>query len=388
MRRVDGARGAIAWPTSSRRMCRPIALGSSVVVSARDVDSDGALVVAAQMGDRDAFAELFRRHYGGVRRSCARRLGDLREADEVAQAAFVRAWERIDRCEGERRFGGWVQVIAHNLCIDTVRDRGRISLSESPAEEARASSSGNPEDALLRVEAASLVQLALNDLPQRQRDVVVARHLEDRRPGEIAAALGLSVGAVDSLLLRGRRRLAAAVERLSSDRGAISASSASSVAAGVAGTSGRFVAAVQSVQGAIGRASYHVAVSLGMVPGVAGPTQRAAAAVLVTAAAAAGAAVPAAAPAQSPAALPIISVAAPALPPSPGVQASGATAIPAALPAASALVVAVPGVPAVPVAPPAPAVAPAPVPALGSVVNNTLTGTITLLDRLGAVLDR
>src|SRR5947209_3180078 len=96
------------WDTLTTSPCvaRRVAAntGGSVVVSARDLDSDGSLVVAAQDGDGDAFAELFRRHYTAVRRTCARRLGDLREADEIAQAAFVRAWERIDRCGGERRF--------------------------------------------------------------------------------------------------------------------------------------------------------------------------------------------------------------------------------------------------------------------------------------------
>jgi RNA polymerase sigma-70 factor, ECF subfamily len=262
--------------------------GGSVVVSARDLDSDVSLVVAAQDGDGDAFSELFRRHYASVRRTCARRLGDLREADEIAQAAFVRAWERIDRCGGERRFGGWVQVIAHNLCIDAMRDRSRTTPTESPAETFVAHDA--PEDALLRAEAASLVQLALADLPPRQRDVVVARHIEERRPGEIAAALGLSVGAVDSLLLRGRRRLAATVERLSTETGVTSVPTASSVAGGVVGSSNRFTQLAQSIGNSFNRATYHVAASLGMVPGVSGPVHRLAAAALVTTAVAAGSA--------------------------------------------------------------------------------------------------
>jgi RNA polymerase sigma-70 factor (ECF subfamily) len=269
-----------------------------VAVQARDVDSDATLVFAAQNGDRDAFAELFRRHYPAIHRTCARRLSDSREADEVAQAAFVRAWERIDRCNGDRRFGGWVQVIANHMCIDALRDRGRMTPTEIAESEVRAPLAEGPEDVVLRGETTSLVKLALADLPKRQRDVVVARHLEDRRPGEIAAALGLSIGAVDSLLQRGRRRLAAAVERLSGDGGAISTASASSVAAvGTAG-SGRVSNVIQSAQHAVERASYHVAASLGLVPGVQGTLQKAVAAAAVSGAIAAGAAAPHAAPAH------------------------------------------------------------------------------------------
>jgi RNA polymerase sigma-70 factor (ECF subfamily) len=258
-----------------------------VVVSVRDLDSDASLVVSAQEGDSEAFAELFRRHYEPVRRSCVRRLSNFREADEVAQAAFVRAWERIGLCGGERRFGAWVRVIAHNLCIDTIRERTRTTPTDSPTNGVDEAMSEPPEDALLRSEAADLVQLALADLPPRQRQVVVARHLEDRRPGEIAAALGLSVGAVDSLLLRGRRRLAAAVERLSSDRGAITTSSASSAAA-VGGTT-RLAEIAESVANTVTRVSHGIASSMGMIPGVPGPAARLTAATVMAGAVAFGA---------------------------------------------------------------------------------------------------
>ncbi|HSH61227.1 MAG TPA: sigma factor, partial [Acidimicrobiales bacterium] len=68
-----------------------------MAIDAPNLD-DAALVMAVQQGDTDAFAPLFDRHYARVRRACARRLGGSGEADEIAQAAFVRAFERIDRC--------------------------------------------------------------------------------------------------------------------------------------------------------------------------------------------------------------------------------------------------------------------------------------------------
>jgi RNA polymerase sigma-70 factor (ECF subfamily) len=86
-----------------------------LVVTAQQHGDDGALVRAVQAGNVDAFAELFRRHYRSVRMACARRLLDPNEAEEVSQAAFVRAFERIDQCRGDRHFGPWVQVIARSL---------------------------------------------------------------------------------------------------------------------------------------------------------------------------------------------------------------------------------------------------------------------------------
>ncbi|MEY2469617.1 MAG: hypothetical protein QOF21_2315, partial [Actinomycetota bacterium] len=228
------------------------------------------LVFAAQDGDADAFSELFRRHYPTVRRACARKLRDLREADEVAQAAFVRAYERLDRCTGDRRFGAWVQVIANNLCVDHMRATSRTSPSEDVASD-RGEPIGNPpEDALLRAEQAAMIQRALASLPDRQRDVVVARDVDGRRPPEIAAALGLSLGAVDSLLLRARRRLAASVQAMSAESGAASVATTTAVAAvGSSATNfGAIARFAQSVSETIATVSYHLASGVGMVPGM------------------------------------------------------------------------------------------------------------------------
>jgi RNA polymerase sigma-70 factor (ECF subfamily) len=202
---------------------------------------DSALVVAVQGGDVAAYAELFRRHHRNVKRVCARRLGEL-EADEVAQATFVRAFERIQQCEGDRRFGAWVQVIAQRLCLDLVRARSRTVPDDDPLRGDRPAlnvvidlDAGTvTEEALVRRERTERVQEALALLPDRQREVVVARHFEGRRPPEIAASLGLSVGAVDSLLLRGRRRLALNYEHAMADSLA-AAPSVTSAGAGVAG---------------------------------------------------------------------------------------------------------------------------------------------------------
>lgn len=200
------------------------------------VVDDESLVRAVQAGDGEAFAELFRRHYPSVRRVCARRLAGSGEADEVAQAAFVRAYERIQQCAGQRHFGPWVQVIASRLCADGWRARARTVPVEDPMTAAEAAPGPDDcEEALLRDERAAEVQHALATLPSRQRQVLVARHLDEQRPVEIAAALGLSVGAVDSLLLRARRRMATAYRAASAEHGGVSTSvGAASVGAGSA----------------------------------------------------------------------------------------------------------------------------------------------------------
>lgn len=254
-----------------------------MAVSLRELDDDSSLVLAVQQGDTDAFGELFRRHYQSVRRVCARRLGNIGEADEVAQGAFVRAYERIDQCGGERRFGAWVQVIASRMCIDVLRARARTTPEEEPVKGDLAVGPNAPEEALLSHERSDHVHLALASLPARQREVVIARHLEDRRPGEIAAALGMSIGAVDSLLLRARKRLATSYQSVATDSGITNLSTAAAATlagSGVAAGPTRLGRVLDGVAGAINQAAYAAASAMGMVPGVPGAGDKIGAAIL------------------------------------------------------------------------------------------------------------
>lgn len=239
-------------------------------MAASDHDREGddaALVLAVQQGDGAAFDALFRRHYPAVRSACARRLVDPVEADEVAQAAFVRAFERIDQCRGPRRFGPWIHVIARSLCMDAFRARARVEPFEEPVSDRPETRPNEPEESLLRDERAAHVHQALAALPERQRSAVIARDWEGLRPPEIAAQLGLSIGAVDSLLLRARRRLALSYRRLAGEAGG-GASTRTIRAAAVATVLALFAgphavvaasaAAADAVQGTASRAAAQV----------------------------------------------------------------------------------------------------------------------------------
>ncbi|MHB8671844.1 MAG: RNA polymerase sigma factor [Acidimicrobiales bacterium] len=256
---------------------------SALAITAREIDQDATLVLAVQGGDTAAFSELFRRHYQSVRRACARRLLDVAEAEEVAQATFVRALERIDQCGGERNFGAWVQVIGHRLCMDTIRSRSRVTPQEEPVRADRPAAADGPEESVLGGERRRHLAIALSTLPERQRQVVIEREIDDHRPGEIAAGLGVTVGAVDSLLLRAKARLKTVYMNVASEQGLATAPTASAAAAtvgmgGAALVEPRSVAAaaaaVGRVAGSVAAAAQGVAIQAarltGALPG-AGP---------------------------------------------------------------------------------------------------------------------
>lgn len=189
---------------------------------------DGGLLGRARAGDVDAFADLYRRHYPAVLAACSRRQGA--DAEEIAQAAFLRAFERIDQCQGDDEgFGAWVQVIARHVWIDTVRSRSR-ALARAARAGGPAAAGDWPEEYALRRERLETVRAVVRGLPPRQRQVLYAREVDGRRPREIAAALGVSLGAVDSLLLRARRAAAAGYRTMAAESGLSQTASTAAVA--------------------------------------------------------------------------------------------------------------------------------------------------------------
>jgi RNA polymerase sigma-70 factor (ECF subfamily) len=167
--------------------------------------SEAALVRAAQRGSTEAFAELFRRHWPRAHRAAWLVVHDATAAEDVAQEAFLAAVRALDRFDRRRPFGPWLHRIVVNRAIDYARARElRREVADAGVEPAAVDRANAPgED----------VVAALSALPPDQRAVIVMRHLLGFTPGEIASALGLPRGTVNSRLRRGLDGLQEAVQR-------------------------------------------------------------------------------------------------------------------------------------------------------------------------------
>jgi RNA polymerase sigma-70 factor, ECF subfamily len=164
-----------------------------------------ALVRAAQRGSAEAFAELFRRHWPRAHRAAWLVVRDATAAEDVAQEAFLSAVRSLDRFDRRRPFGPWLHRIVVNRAIDYARARElRREVSDEAFEPASADTRDAPSEDVLAALAA---------LPPEQRAVIVMRHLLGFTPGEIARALGLPRGTVNSRLRRGLDGLQGSVER-------------------------------------------------------------------------------------------------------------------------------------------------------------------------------
>jgi RNA polymerase sigma-70 factor, ECF subfamily len=162
------------------------------------------LLRAAQRGDSAAQEELFRRHWRAMYRAAYLVVQDAAAAEDVAQEAFLAAIRSLDRFDLRRPLGPWLHRIAVNRAIDLVRARqlrrevGGEAADELAHDESSAADSG----------LTDLTTAAIGALPLEQRAVVVMRYLLDYTPGEIARALELPRGTVNSRLRRGLDRLA------------------------------------------------------------------------------------------------------------------------------------------------------------------------------------
>jgi RNA polymerase sigma-70 factor (ECF subfamily) len=158
-----------------------------------------AVVRAAQRGDAEAFAELFRRHWPRAHRAAWLVVHDPAAAEDVAQEAFVSAVRALDRFDRRRPFAPWLHRIVVNRAIDFAR--ARELRREVGADAVGEVAAGARDDVAAAPSAGVLAALAA--LPPEQRAVIVLRHLLDFSPGEIARALGLPRGTVNSRLRRG-----------------------------------------------------------------------------------------------------------------------------------------------------------------------------------------
>src|SRR5690349_2074698 len=160
------------------------------------IDSpDRDLVLRARRGEAEAFGELVQRYQTAVFNVCYRLMGERREAEDMAQEAFIRAYARLETFDLERPFAPWVRRVAANLCLNR--------LASSPAATAEVDEERDPDDPAGRPETLyaererhEQLRAALAGLPAHYRAVIELRHYQDLSYEEIAQTLQLPLSDV------------------------------------------------------------------------------------------------------------------------------------------------------------------------------------------------
>jgi len=175
--------------------------------------SEELVVVRAMTGDDAAFGELVLRRQKRVRDLMRRLCGDHALADDLAQRAFVQAWQRLRDLRDPGAFGGWLKRVAVNVWLAEAR---RAQLPFEDDEEAFAEipdPAPSPERAAGRID----LERALAGLRPAERVCVVLAHGEGMTHAEIAETAGLPLGTVKSHVLRGTEKLKQILARMNGD---------------------------------------------------------------------------------------------------------------------------------------------------------------------------
>lgn len=177
---------------------------------------ESALVARAKAGDASAFSELVTHYDRRVFRMAKQITQNDDDAEDVLQEAFLKAYTHLDDFQGNSKFYTWVVRIAVNEALMKLRKRRSdrsvpldepIDTGEDEVPREIAVWDENPEETYSREELAELLDQAVQSLKPAYRTVFVLRDIEEMSIEETAEALGLSISAVKSRLLRARLQL-------------------------------------------------------------------------------------------------------------------------------------------------------------------------------------
>jgi len=190
---------------------------SSVPLSGSCV-SEAELIARARQGDGGAFGELVTRYQSSVYRTALAALRSPEEAEDVAQEAFVAAYQKLDAFRGEATFKTWLLAITWRRALDRrkrVSERVRRFVAVDGQIVTDPPSPGRShEDALIDADRREKVRRLVRALPARFRDVLLLMATGDHTFEDAARVLGIPVGTAKWRATEGRRLLKQKLTRL------------------------------------------------------------------------------------------------------------------------------------------------------------------------------
>jgi RNA polymerase sigma-70 factor (ECF subfamily) len=168
-----------------------------------------ALLAAAQAGDEQAFRRLIEPYRHALQVHCYRMLGSAQDAEDLAQETLLRAWLALERFEPRVQFQTWLYRIATNACLDELQRRPRRPqlidpFPDRPVGEAEAPVYDPAARYAIREGMELALVRAIQQLPGRQRPVLIFRDVLGWSAPEVAELLDSTVASVNSALQRAR----------------------------------------------------------------------------------------------------------------------------------------------------------------------------------------
>jgi len=190
-------------------LCEEVGLNVGIASPAIGVvvESDAALMFRVKEGDKDAFGDLIDRHKHGVVNYLTRLTRDRDRAEELAQEAFLRLYQKSSYYQEQGQLLSYLLRIAVNLLRSEQRRAQRWRVLSGQVKGEMRPPPPTPHRLAMSNEATREVDWALSQLPLRYRAPLVLREIEGLSYREIATALGCREGTIKSRISRGREKL-------------------------------------------------------------------------------------------------------------------------------------------------------------------------------------
>ena len=168
-------------------------------------------------GDVNAYEELVTKYEKSVYNLALRMTDNAEDAADMAQEAFIKAYNSLSGFRGDSKFSVWLYRIVSNVCLDFLRKQSRrpavsLSVEDDDGEEVQMDvpdDSMSPQQMLERQLTREAVREGLSQLPEDYRQILLLRELQGLSYDEIAQALDIGVGTVKSRIFRAREKLCA-----------------------------------------------------------------------------------------------------------------------------------------------------------------------------------
>lgn len=176
-----------------------------------------AVIRRVQKGDVNAFEALVSAYEKNVYNLALRMMGNAQDAEDMAQEAFLKAYNSLPGFRGDSKFSVWLYRIVSNVCLDQLRKKSKrptvsLSMEDEDGEETQLDlpdTAQSPEEVLEKKLTREAVRRGLAQLPEDARQILLLREIQGLSYEEIGETLGLEPGTVKSRIFRARKRLCA-----------------------------------------------------------------------------------------------------------------------------------------------------------------------------------
>ena len=160
-----------------------------------------------------AYRQIIKRYQTKLFSYLYRLIGNREETEDLLQNVFVKVYNNLDRFDRRKKFSSWIYRIAHNEAVNFLKKRGKkkfISLEDITTTKDKleiSTSEKSPADSWIKKELKKEVEMAMEKLPAKYKEVLILRYFLDKSYGEMSEILGKPVNTVGTLLNRAKKKL-------------------------------------------------------------------------------------------------------------------------------------------------------------------------------------